>query len=127
MITAQVAWDLAAMSGGRFILGLGTQVKPHIVRRFAVPWTTATGRLRDYIDALRAIWTSFQTGESLRFDSEEYRFTLMTPFSTPDPSSIRKCRSPSPGSVRSCRGWRGNAVRRSTSIRFTPSSTSTKW
>jgi probable F420-dependent oxidoreductase len=85
MITAQVAWDLAAMSEGRFILGLGTQVKPHIVRRFAVPWTTATGRLRDYVDALRAIWTSFQTGESLRFESEEYRFTLMTPFFNPGP------------------------------------------
>ena len=85
MITAQVAWDLAEMSDGRFILGLGTQVKPHIVRRFSVDWTTASGRLRDYIDALRAIWSSFQTGESLRFDSEEYRFSLITPFFNPGP------------------------------------------
>jgi len=85
MVTAQVAWDLAAMTDGRFILGLGTQVKPHIVRRFAVAWTTASGRLRDYIDALRAIWSSFQTGEALRFHSEEYRLTLMTPFFNPGP------------------------------------------
>lgn len=85
MITAQSAWDLAAMSGGRFILGLGTQVKPHIVRRFGMEWTTATGRLRDYIDGLRAIWTSFQTGESLRFDSDNYRLTLLTPFFNPGP------------------------------------------
>jgi probable F420-dependent oxidoreductase len=85
MVTAQVAWDLAAMSQGRFILGLGTQVKPHIVRRFGMEWTTATARLRDYIDALRAIWTSFQTGEGLRFDSDEYRFTLLTPFFNPGP------------------------------------------
>lgn len=85
MVTAQVAWDLAEISDGRFILGLGTQVKPHIVRRFSVNWTTASGRLRDYIDALRAIWSSFQTGESLRFDSEEYRFSLITPFFNPGP------------------------------------------
>lgn len=85
MVTAQVAWDLAAMSQGRFILGLGTQIKPHIVRRFGMQWTTASGRLRDYIDALRAIWHSFQTGEPLRFDSEEYRFSLITPFFDPGP------------------------------------------
>jgi probable F420-dependent oxidoreductase len=85
MVTAQVAWDLAAMSEGRFILGLGTQVKPHIVRRFGVEWTTASARLRDYIDALRAIWTSFQTGESLRFESDDYRLTLLTPFFNPGP------------------------------------------
>lgn len=85
MVTAQVAWDLAALSGGRFMLGLGTQVKPHIVRRFGMEWTSATGRLRDYIDALRAIWASFQTGEPLRFDSDEYRFSLITPFFDPGP------------------------------------------
>ncbi len=85
MITAQVAWDLAGMSNGRFILGLGTQVKPHVVRRFSVEWTTATARLRDYVDALRAIWHSFQTGERLRFDSQEYRFSLLTPFFNPGP------------------------------------------
>lgn len=85
MITAQVAWDLAAMSGGRFVLGLGTQVKPHIVRRFSTEWTTATARLRDYVEAVRAIWNSFQTGEPLRFDSTEYRFSLITPFFNPGP------------------------------------------
>lgn len=85
MVTAQVAWDLAALSNGKFMLGLGTQVKPHIVRRFGMEWTTASGRLGDYIDALRAIWHSFQTGEPLRFDSDEYRFSLITPFFNPGP------------------------------------------
>lgn len=85
MVTAQVAWDLASVSNGRFVLGLGTQVKPHIVRRFGMEWTTASARLRDYIDALRAIWHSFQTGEPLRFDSQEYRFSLITPFFNPGP------------------------------------------
>jgi probable F420-dependent oxidoreductase len=87
MVTAQVAWDLAAVSQGRFILGLGTQVKPHIVRRFGMEWTTATARLRDYIDALRAIWGSFQSGEPLRFESDEYRFSMITPFFNPGPIS----------------------------------------
>lgn len=85
MVMAQVAWDLAAMSQGRFILGLGTQIKPHIVRRFGMEWTTASGRMRDYIDAVRAIWNSFQTGEPLRFESEEYQFSLITPFFNPGP------------------------------------------
>jgi probable F420-dependent oxidoreductase len=85
MVVAQTAWDLAALSGGRFILGLGTQVKPHVVRRFSVEWTTATSRLRDYIDALRAIWSAFQSGESLRFSSHEYQFSLLTPFFNPGP------------------------------------------
>jgi len=85
MVVAQTSWDLAAMSGGRFVLGLGTQVKPHVVRRFSTPWTTASSRLRDYVDALRAIWRSFQTGEPLRFESEEYRFSLLTPFFDPGP------------------------------------------
>ncbi|MDX1448791.1 MAG: TIGR03617 family F420-dependent LLM class oxidoreductase [Acidimicrobiia bacterium] len=85
MVTAQVAWDLARLSDGRFILGLGTQVKPHIVRRFGMEWTTATARMRDYIDALRAIWESFQTGSALRFESDEYRLSLITPFFNPGP------------------------------------------
>lgn len=85
MVTAQIAWDLAAQSSGRFILGLGTQVRAHITRRFSTDWTTATARLRDYIDALRAIFGSFQTGEPLKFESDEYRFSLITPFFDPGP------------------------------------------
>lgn len=85
MVTAQVAWDLAAMSRGRFILGLGTQVKAHITRRFSTDWTSPGPRLRDYVVALRAIWDSFQTGGPLDYVGEYYSFSLMTPFFTPGP------------------------------------------
>ena len=61
MVTAQVAWDLQDLSGGRFILGLGTQVKAHVTRRFGMPFDRPAARLKDYIQALRAIWQSFQT------------------------------------------------------------------
>ena len=70
MVTAQIAWDLAAQSNGRFILGLGTQVKPHIEKRFSTPWTAPAPRLREYIESLRAIWNSFQTGAPLRYRGE---------------------------------------------------------
>ncbi|MEP7291865.1 MAG: TIGR03617 family F420-dependent LLM class oxidoreductase [Chloroflexota bacterium] len=83
MVTAQVAWDLAAQSKGRFILGLGTQVKPHIEKRFSTTWTAPAPRLREYIEALRAIWNSFQTGAPLKYRGEQYKFTLMTPFFSP--------------------------------------------
>ncbi|MGQ9888742.1 MAG: TIGR03617 family F420-dependent LLM class oxidoreductase [Aggregatilineales bacterium] len=85
MVTAQIAWDLAAQSNGRFILGLGTQVKAHIVHRFSTPWTAPTPRLREYIEALRAIWHTWQTGAPLRYQGEHYQFTLMTPFFSPGP------------------------------------------
>ena len=83
MITAQTAWDLASQSGGRFILGLGTQVKPHIEKRFSTMWAAPAPRLREYIESLRAIWNSFQTGVPLKYRGEHYRFTLMTPFFSP--------------------------------------------
>lgn len=85
MVTAQTAWDLAALSGGRFILGLGTQVRAHIVRRFSVEWTSPGPRLREYVLALRAIWRSFQTGEPLRFEGDHYRLSLLTPVFNPGP------------------------------------------
>jgi probable F420-dependent oxidoreductase len=85
MEMAQTAWDLQDLSGGRFILGLGTQVKAHIERRFSMPWDKPVARLREYIGALRAIWGSFQTDEPLRFEGEFYRHTLMTPFFNPGP------------------------------------------
>src|SRR5918994_7398248 len=85
METAQTSWDLQDLSDGRFLLGLGTQVKAHITRRFSMSWDRPAARLREYILALRAIWESFQTGEALRFEGEHYRHTLMTPFFDPGP------------------------------------------
>jgi probable F420-dependent oxidoreductase len=85
MEVAQTAWDLQDLSGGRFILGLGTQVKAHIKRRFSMPWDRPVAKLREYTGALRAIWDSFQTEGSLSFEGEFYRHTLMTPFFNPGP------------------------------------------
>jgi probable F420-dependent oxidoreductase len=83
MTLAYTCWDLAAMTKGRFILGLGTQVKAHNERRFSVPWTAPLPRLREVIDALRAIWHSWRSGERLNYRGEHYTLTLMTPFFTP--------------------------------------------
>jgi probable F420-dependent oxidoreductase len=85
MVTAMIAWDLAELSGGRFLLGLGTQVKGHIERRFSVKWEAPGPRMRDYIGALRAIWECWAKGTPLHFESEHYRHTLMTPFFAPAP------------------------------------------
>ena len=85
MVTAMTSWDLAAMSDGHFILGLGTQVKAHIKRRFSVEWDHPGPRLRDYILALRAIWDTWQNGTPLRYEGEFYNFSLMTPFFNPGP------------------------------------------
>ena len=85
MEMAQTAWDLQDLSGGRFILGLGTQVRAHVRRRFSMPWDRPVARLREYIGALRAIWSSFQTGKPLSFEGEFYQHTLITPFFNPGP------------------------------------------
>jgi probable F420-dependent oxidoreductase len=85
METAQTAWDLQDLSDGRFLLGLGTQVKAHITRRFSMPWDRPAAQLREYILALRAIWESFQSEGPLDFEGEFYRHTLMTPFFNPGP------------------------------------------
>ena len=83
---AHTAWDLAAQSSGRFILGLGTQVRAHIVRRFGMPWPeSVAGLLREQIGALRAIWNCWATGEPLNFRGQHVSLTLMTPFFTPPP------------------------------------------
>jgi probable F420-dependent oxidoreductase len=79
-VTAQAAWDLAQLTGGRFVLGLGTQVKAHLEKRFAVPSDRPVARLREYILALRAIWDAFQGRAPLRFEGEFYRHTLLTEF-----------------------------------------------
>jgi probable F420-dependent oxidoreductase len=83
---AYTAWDLAKLSRGRFILGLGTQVKPHIERRFGMPWPESPVKhLREFVAALRAFWKSWQTGDKLNYRGEYYKLTLMTPFFNPGP------------------------------------------
>jgi probable F420-dependent oxidoreductase len=85
---AQTAWDLASQSGGRFILGLGTQVKAHIERRFGMAWPdSVTGKLREQILAIRALWDSWQHNRKLKFRGSYYRLTLMSPLFNPGPIS----------------------------------------
>lgn len=87
LVVAQMAWDLQRYSGGRFQLGLGTQVKGHNERRYATPWMAAPGpRLREYIQCLRAMFQTFQNGtQPTYFKGEHYQFTLMPPFFNPGP------------------------------------------
>lgn len=86
IVLAHTAWDLAAQSGGRFILGLGTQVKPHIERRFGMSWSgKPVSQLREFVQVLRAVWASWQNGTRLNFRGEHYKVTLMTPFFSPAP------------------------------------------
>jgi probable F420-dependent oxidoreductase len=83
---AYTAWDLAQTSRGRFILGLGTQVKAHIERRFGLPWPDSPlDKLREQVAAIRAFWKTWQTGERLNFRAEYYQLTLMSPFFNPGP------------------------------------------
>jgi probable F420-dependent oxidoreductase len=83
MHVAYAAHDLQALTGGRFVLGLGSQIKAHIEKRFGIAWSRPAARMREYVLALRAIWQAWGTGERLRFEGEFYRHTLMTPFFTP--------------------------------------------
>ncbi|MBK7977991.1 MAG: TIGR03617 family F420-dependent LLM class oxidoreductase [Deltaproteobacteria bacterium] len=87
MVTAQLAWDLQRLSGGRFVLGLGTQSRAHVERRYAAEWKEPAGpRLRDYVGCLRAMFESFQRGgRPQRFESDHYRFDLLPAFSNPGP------------------------------------------
>ena len=86
MITAQNAWELARASKGRFSLGLGSQVKAHIERRFSMPFEHPGPKLREYVLSLRAIWRAFQGEEPLRFEGDFYSFSLLTEFFAPGPS-----------------------------------------
>jgi len=83
---AYTAWDLAAQSNGRFILGLGTQVKAHIERRFGQPWPgSPVKKLREQIEVIRAFWDCWQNGTKLNYRGEYYKITLMSPFFKPPP------------------------------------------
>jgi probable F420-dependent oxidoreductase len=87
MTVATAANDLRLISEGRFQLGLGSQVKPHIERRFSMPWSKPAARMEEFIAAIRAIWTAWATGERLMFKGEFYSHTLMTDFFNPGPNS----------------------------------------
>jgi probable F420-dependent oxidoreductase len=85
MTMAHVGWDLQTYSQGRLLLGLGSQIQPHIEKRFSMPWSRPVQRMREFVLALREIWTCWQDGTKLRFEGEFYTHKLMTPMFTPEP------------------------------------------
>lgn len=87
MILANIGYDLQNYSKGRFILGLGTQIKPHITKRFSMEWSKPAARMREMVAAIRAIWDSWQDGSRLDFRGDFYTHTLMSPFFNPGPSN----------------------------------------
>ena len=84
-VTAQVAWDLQRYSRGRFLLGLGSQVRKHNEERFSVPWSAPVARMREYVQTLHAIWDSWQHGTPPSFVGKHYHYTYTTPFFSPGP------------------------------------------
>jgi probable F420-dependent oxidoreductase len=88
MMVAESAWDIARNSGGRFTLGLGSQVRAHNERRFSVPWVAPAARMGEYAEALRAIFRCWQTGEKLNYQGKHYQFSLMTPEFSPGPQDV---------------------------------------
>jgi probable F420-dependent oxidoreductase len=86
MTLAVVANDLQLLTKGRFMLGMGSQIKPHITKRFSMPWSHPAPRMRELVLAIRAIWRTWETGEPLAFRGEFYTHTLMTPFFDPGPN-----------------------------------------
>jgi probable F420-dependent oxidoreductase len=84
-VTAMNAWQLQSSSKGRFVLGLGTQVKGHIERRFGMPWESPGPKLREYVRALKALWAAFQGTDPLDFRGKFYTHTVITPFFNPGP------------------------------------------
>jgi probable F420-dependent oxidoreductase len=90
MLVATLGWDLQSFSAGRFVLGLGSQVKPHITKRFSMPWSHPAPRMREFVLAVRAIWANWLHGERLAFRGEFYRHSLMTPVFTPSKEVIER-------------------------------------
>ena len=85
MDLAYIAWDLQRMSKGRLYMGLGSQVRGHIVRRFSMPWSAPAPRMREYVIAMKHIWDCWQNGTKLSFSGDHYSFNLMSPFFNPGP------------------------------------------
>jgi probable F420-dependent oxidoreductase len=88
MIVANLAWDLNRHSNGRFVVGLGSQVKAHNERRFSTPWVAPAARLGEYVEALRAIFRCWETGDKLNYQGQLYNFSLMTPEFSPGPQGL---------------------------------------
>lgn len=88
MVVAEQAWAIQRNSGGRFALGLGTQIKAHNERRFSTPWTAPRSRLVEYVESLRSIWRCWELGERLDYQGKHYQFSLMTPEFTPPKSNL---------------------------------------
>ena len=88
MTLANIGWDLQAYSKGRFVLGLGSQIKPHITKRFSQEWSHPAPRMREMVLAIRAIWDTWENGTPLAFRGDFYTHTLMTPFFTPDRADL---------------------------------------
>ena len=99
MVLANVGYDLQEMSGGRFVLGLGSQIRPHIQNRFSEQWSQPALRMRELVSAVRAIWDCWENGSELRFTGNFYRHTLMTPAFDPGPTPTarRRCSSAASG------------------------------
>ncbi len=85
MTLAYTCWDVQKVGKGRFVLGLGSQVKGHMERRFSVRWVPPVPKMREVIQSLRAIWSTWQTGEPLSYQGDHFSFSLMTPFFNPGP------------------------------------------
>lgn len=88
MLLANIGWDLQSLTRGRFVLGLGSQIKPHITKRFSMQWSSPAARMREMVLAIRAIWDTWENGTALQFRGEFYKHTLMTPFFAPDPAEL---------------------------------------
>ena len=86
MTLANVAWDLQTVTGGRFVLGLGSQIRPHVEQRFSMPWSPPVARMRELVLGIRAIWEAWETGEPLAFAGELYTHTRMIPAFDPGPN-----------------------------------------
>ena len=84
-ITAMSAWSLQKLSQGRFVLGLGSQVRGHVRRRFGMEWHAPAPWMRDYVNAMKAVWDCWQTGDDLQFESDHYNLNLMVPLFNPGP------------------------------------------